>query len=56
MVINEWKVVAGVFMLVPCVGVLAFSVWIVEEIPVFSIKGGRGVLLNSINRIARINS
>ena len=54
MFIKEWKIVAGLFILVPAVLVVPLS-YIIEETPHFSLKKGKNTLLKSINKIARIN-
>ena len=54
MFIREWKIVAGLFILVPAVLVVPLS-YIIEETPHFSLKKGKNILLKSVNKIAKIN-
>ena len=56
MLIYNWKIIAGFFVLVPCLAVIPFSLWIVEETPTFSLINGKQYLLESFNRIAKINN
>lgn len=52
--IHEWKVTLGVFILIPSVAV-TFAFRFVEETPEFSLKEGTKALVESFNRIARVN-
>ena len=55
MLIPNWKIIAGFFILLPCLLIIPFSLWIVEETPNFSLKAGKHELLASLNRIAKFN-
>ena len=55
MLIPNWKIIAGVFMLLPALLIIPYSLWIMEETPSFSLQNGKDELLASLNRIASIN-
>ena len=55
MLIPNWKIIAALFLLFPAILIVAFTLWIVEETPSFSLRSGKPNLLKSLNKIARIN-